>query len=47
MNPNYAQTIKEELGKLFDGRFIILVENSKWVLPIIITIKKNGKLQET
>jgi hypothetical protein len=45
MNPNYTQTIKEELDKLLDARFIILVENSEWVLPITITIKKNGKLQ--
>jgi len=44
MNPNYAQTIKEELDKLLDARFIILEENLEWVLPITITIKKNGKL---
>jgi hypothetical protein len=45
MNPNYAQIVKEELDKLLDARFIILVNNPKWVSPITITIKKNGKLQ--
>ncbi len=36
--------IKEELDKLLNARFIILEENLEWVLPITITIKKNGKL---
>jgi len=39
MNPNYAQMINEELDKLLDAWFIILVENLKWVSPITVTIK--------
>jgi hypothetical protein len=42
MNPNYAEIVKEELDKLLDARFIILVNNPKWVSPITITIKKMG-----
>ncbi len=42
MNPNYAQTIKEELNNLLMTQFIVLVENLKWVSPI--TMKKKRKL---
>lgn len=45
INPNYAQIVKEELDKLLDARFIILMKNPKWVSPLTINIKKNGKLQ--
>jgi hypothetical protein len=42
MNPYYAQTIKEELNKLLETQFIVLVENSKCVSHI--TMKKKRKL---
>ncbi len=36
MNPNYAQRIKENLDKLLD---------TQWLSPLVIILKKNGKLQ--
>ena len=44
MNPNFSKTVKEEIDKLLDAGFIFAVENSEWVSPIVISIKKNGKL---
>jgi hypothetical protein len=43
MNPNYAQMIKEKLDKFLETWFIIPVKNLEGVLPITVTIKKNGK----
>lgn len=45
MNPNFSNTVKEEINKLLDAGFIFAVENSEWVSPIVISIKKNGKLR--
>ena len=45
MNPNFSKTVKEEIDKLFDAGFIFAMENSEWVSPIVISIKKNGKLR--
>ncbi|KAH9289298.1 hypothetical protein KI387_033415, partial [Taxus chinensis] len=38
-------TVKEEIDKLLDARFIFAVENLEWVSPIVISIKKNVKLR--
>ncbi|KAH9297584.1 hypothetical protein KI387_029266, partial [Taxus chinensis] len=45
MNPNFSKTVKEEINKLLDAGFIFTVENSERVSPIVISIKKNGKLR--
>ncbi len=42
INHNYVQIVKEELDKLLDARFIILMKNPKWVSPLTINIKRMG-----
>jgi hypothetical protein len=43
MNPNYINKVQEDLDCLLDVGFIILVGLMKWLSPIIIMPKKNGK----
>lgn len=45
MNPKYAKIIQEEIEKLIDCGFIYPIEHSKWVSPIVVVPKKNGKLR--
>jgi hypothetical protein len=45
MNPNYALKMKENLDKLLDVGFIYPIETTKWLSPLVIVPKKNGKLQ--
>jgi len=44
MNPNYALKVKEDLNKLLDARFIYLIKTTPWLSPLVIVLKKNGKL---
>ncbi len=44
-NPRYIVMVKEELDKLFEARFIRLVETTVWVSPLLLALKKNGKLR--
>jgi hypothetical protein len=44
MNPNYAQRVRKDLNKLLDAQFIFPTETTQWLLPLVITSKKNGKL---
>jgi hypothetical protein len=44
MNPNYTSKVHEDLDLLLDVGFIILVGLMKWLSPIVIMPKKNGKL---
>jgi hypothetical protein len=44
MNPNYATVIKQDLDKFISVGFIVLVEEAGWLLPIVIVLKKNNKL---
>jgi tRNA1(Val) A37 N6-methylase TrmN6 len=37
--------MKEELDKLLEARFIRPVEITKWVSPVVLMLKKNGKLR--
>jgi hypothetical protein len=37
--------VKEELDKLLKVGFIRLVETIKWVFPVVLALKKNGKLR--
>jgi hypothetical protein len=37
--------VKEELDKLLEAGFIKPVETTKWVSPMVLTLKKNGKLR--
>jgi hypothetical protein len=43
MNPNLKEIVKEELQKLLNVGFIYPISNSKWVSPLVIVPKKNGK----
>ena len=43
MNPNLREIVKEELQKLLNVNFIYPISNSKWVYPLLIVPKKNGK----
>ncbi len=44
MNPNYANKVQKDLDWLLDVGFIILIILMKWLSPIVIVPKKNGKL---
>jgi len=37
--------VKEELNKLLEAWFIRPVETTEWVFPVVLTLKKNGKLR--
>jgi len=41
MNPNYVTTVKHDLDKLFDAKFIAQIEEANWFFPIVIILKKN------
>jgi hypothetical protein len=44
-NPKYTTMMKEELDKLLEAGFIRLVEIIEWVSPMVLVLKKNGKLR--
>ena len=43
MNPNLREIVKEELQKLPNVNFIYPISDSRWVSPLVIVPKKNGK----
>ncbi len=43
-NPMYTTMVKEELDKLLEAWFIEPVETTEWVSPMVLALKKNGKL---
>ena len=43
MNPNLREIVKEELQKLLNVNFIYPISDSRWVSPLAIVPKKNGK----
>ena len=45
MNPKYEMIVKEEIHKLLDAGFIYEIEHIEWVSPIVIIMKKNGKIR--
>jgi hypothetical protein len=44
-NPRYTAMVKEELDKLLEAGFIRPVETTEWVSPMVLALKKNGKLR--
>ncbi len=46
LNPNYATTIKQDIDKLLVARFVQLVEEARWLSPIVVIPKKNRKLKK-
>jgi len=45
LNPNYATIVKHDIDKLLVVGFIKHVEEATWFIPIIVVLKKNGKLK--
>ena len=45
LNPKYSLMVKEELDKLLEVGFIYPVPHSEWVSPIVMVLKKNGKIR--
>jgi hypothetical protein len=45
MNPNYVVVVKQDLDKLLNVGFIVLMEEANWLSLIVIVPKKNGKFQ--
>ncbi len=44
-NPRYTIMVKEKFDKLLEARFIKLVETTEWVSPMVLALKKNGKIR--
>ncbi len=45
MNPNCLTAVEQDINKLLATRFIQLVEEATWLSPIVVVLKKNGKLK--
>ncbi len=45
LNPNYAAIVKQDINKLFAIGFIKPVEEATWLSPMVVVLKKNGKLR--
>jgi len=43
LNPHLKDVVKAELQKLLDVNFIYPISDSKWVSPLVVVLKKNGK----
>ena len=43
LNPHLKDIVKAELQKLLDVNFIYPISDSKWVSPLVVVPKKNGK----
>jgi len=43
LNPHLKDIVKVELQKLLDVNFIYPISDSKWVSPLVVVPKKNGK----
>ena len=43
MNPALKDIVKDELQKLLDAYFIYPISYSKWVSPLVVVPKKEGK----
>jgi hypothetical protein len=44
LNPNYDVAVKQNIDKLLVARFIQLIKETTWLSPIMVMLKKNGKL---
>ncbi|KAH9315426.1 hypothetical protein KI387_024053, partial [Taxus chinensis] len=45
MNPNMCVRVKEELDKMIASGIIEAMEESKWISPMVISIKKDGRIR--
>ncbi len=44
-NLKYIVMVKEELDKLLEAGFFQPMETTQWVFPVVLALKKNGKLR--
>ena len=44
-NRNFAKKIKSKIDRLLEANFIYKIEHTEWVSPIVVVLKKNGKLR--
>jgi hypothetical protein len=44
MNPNYVLRVKKDLDKILNAGSIYPIETIQWLSPLVILLKKNGKL---
>ena len=40
MNPKYNKKVKIELYRMLEARIIELVEESEWIIPLVVQDKK-------
>jgi hypothetical protein len=45
LNPNYVAIVKQNIDKLLTAGFIQPIEKVTWLSPIVVVLKKNGKLR--
>ncbi len=45
LNPNYVATIKQDIDKLLAIEFIQPIKEATWLSPIVVVLKKNGKMR--
>jgi hypothetical protein len=45
LNPNYVTIVKRDINKLLAAGFIQLIKEATWLSPIVVVLKKNGKLK--
>ncbi len=42
---NYAKKVRENFNKLLDAQFFFPFKTTQWLSPLVIVLKKNGKLR--
>ncbi len=45
LNLNYVTTVKHDIDKLLADGFIQPIKEATWLSPIVVVLKKNGKLR--
>jgi hypothetical protein len=45
LNPIYKQKVKEKIDRMLEDGIIELVEESKWIIPMVVQEKKQGGIR--
>jgi hypothetical protein len=45
LNPKYKQKVKIELDRMLEARIIEPVEESEWIIPMVVQDKKSGEIR--
>jgi hypothetical protein len=45
LNPKYKEKVKEKIDRMLDAGIIELMEESKWIIPMVVQDKKIGGVQ--